>query len=308
MSTLRRARYGTTPVSVAIPFAVATFLAIWAPHFANTENLSNLSGQMVVLLLGALGQLVVALVGGVDLSIGALVSLTSCVLSTQTHLAAAIPLCVSLGVAVGVVNGVGTAVFGVHPLIMTLSLGTFLQGAAYFISPAPTSAIPTGLVRLADSTVLGLPIAGLWCVVAILITYVLLRHSRLGLHIYAVGANPGNAHLNGMRVLPTVITSYVLCSLAAVCAGVFLAARVASADPTMGGTLALDAITAIALGNVQLTGGVGGVLGACLGVVTLGLLANGMNLMGISPFVRSAFTGALLLIAISMQRRKVIGL
>ncbi|KPF98041.1 hypothetical protein IP86_12630 [Rhodopseudomonas sp. AAP120] len=308
MTRVFNPRFGTSPISLGIPIIVFIFLVFAAPHFTGGENLSNLVNQIVVLLIGSLGQLVVALVGGIDLSIGSLVSLTSCVLSTQDSLVTAIPLCIALAILVGAANGVGTAVFGVHPLIMTFSMATFLQGVAYFILPAPSSAIPAGLQALAQSRIGGAPIAIVWCIAAIGITYVLLRRSQLGLHLYAIGASPPNAHLNGLRVVPSTIAAYIFCSLSAVCAGLFLSARVASADPTMGGPLALDSITAIALGNVQLSGGIGGVLGAVTGALTLGLLANGMNLMGISPFVRSAFTGVLLLVAISLQKRKVIGL
>jgi ribose transport system permease protein len=95
--------------------------------------------------------------------------------------------------------------------------------------------------------------------------------------------------------------------LSAVVDGIFLTARVGAGDATMGNPYSLDTITAMALGGVQLAGGTGSVLGVVAGVVTLGLMSNGMNLLGVSPFLRAAVTGALLLVAIGLQRREAIG-
>jgi ribose transport system permease protein len=104
------------------------------------------------------------------------------------------------------------------------------------------------------------------------------------------------------------IACYVLCSLAGAIAGVYLTGRIASGDPTMGEPFGLNSVTAIALGGVQLSGGVGSVIGVALGTLTLGLIANGMNLVGISPFFSAALTGVLLLGAVSLQRRQAIGI
>jgi ribose transport system permease protein len=136
----------------------------------------------------------------------------------------------------------------------------------------------------------------------------MLYRSRLGLHIFAVGANSRSAYLNGVRSASVVVVAYVICSLLAVVAGVYLAARVASGDPSMGAAFGLESVTAVALGGVQLTGGVGSILGVVTGALSLGLITNGINLFGISPFLRGAITGLLLLAAVCSQRRRVVGL
>jgi ribose transport system permease protein len=136
----------------------------------------------------------------------------------------------------------------------------------------------------------------------------LLHRTRLGLHLFAVGANARSAHLNGVRSTAVVVAAYVVCSLLAAVAGIYLAARVSSGDPTMGASFALESITAVALGGVQLTGGVGSVIGAVTGALSLGLITNGINLLGISPFLRGTLTGVLLLVAVCLQRRRGIGL
>ena len=105
-----------------------------------------------------------------------------------------------------------------------------------------------------------------------------------------------------------VVSAYVVCSLLAVVAGIYLAARVSSGDPAMGAAFGLESVTAVALGGIQLTGGVGSILGVVTGALSLGLITNGINLLGISPFLRGTLTGLLLLAAVCAQRRKVVGL
>ena len=221
---------------------------------------------------------------------------------------ASIVLALALGLAVGLVNGCGIAVAGIHPLIMTLSSMTFLQGLALLVLPIPGGGVPPVLLRAAKTTILGMPASLIWCAAAIALLGVLLYRTRLGLHIFAVGANGASARLNGVRSRRVTVAAYVLCSLLAVTAGLYLSGRVSSGDPTMGQAFALDSITAAALGGVRLTGGVGSILGVVTGSLTLGFVTNGINLLGISPFLRLVVTGTLLLVAICSQRRSTIGL
>ena len=281
-------------------------LSFAAPSFFTGQNIGNITNQIAALLIASLGQLIVAISGGVDLSVGSTLSLTSAIVVSFDP-AIVIPLAVLAGCAIGIANGVGVAVFGVHPLVMTLATATFVQGLTFLVLPTPGGVVPPAIERLVVSPIPGLPGSLLWCAAAILLSWLLLSRSAFGLRLYAIGANPRNATLNGVKVVGPVITCYVLCSLSAVAAGVFLTARVSTGDPTIGASFGLDTITAIALGGVQLSGGVGSVPGVILGVITLGLATNGMNLLGVSPFLRMAATGLLLLGAISLQRRKTIG-
>jgi ribose transport system permease protein len=156
--------------------------------------------------------------------------------------------------------------------------------------------------------VLGVPDSLLWSVICALVLSWLLYRSRFGLHLFATGGNPVSARLNGVDAARTCISAYVLCSVFAVLAGLFLSARIASGDPAAGQSFGLDSVTAIALGGTQLSGGVGGVIGAITGTIALGLASNGMNLLNVSPFLQSAAKGLLLIFAICAQRRSSVGL
>ena len=301
-------RSGLSRYTIGLPVLLFVVLALGAPNFLAPQNLANVGGQITALLIVTLGQLVVALIAGIDLSVGSVVSLAGCLVATQADPLWGIGLALALGLAVGVVNGLGVAVAGIHPLIMTLSTMTFLQGFAYLVLPIPGGQVVPWLGRLANETLWGVPQALAWCALCAALVAVLLYRTSLGLHIFAVGANARSAHLNGVRAVAVVVAAYVVCSLLAVVAGIYLAARVASGDPTMGASFGLESVTAVALGGVQLTGGVGSILGVVTGALSLGLITNGINLFGISPFLRGAITGALLLAAVCSQRRKVVGL
>lgn len=301
-------RSGISRYTLGLPLLLFVVLAVAATNFLEPQNLANITGQVAALLIVTLGQLVVALVAGIDLSVGSVVSLASCLVATQSDPAWGITLALALGVAVGLVNGVGVAFAGIHPLIMTLSTMTFLQGFAFLILPIPGGQIAPALGQLANGTVWGVPMPLLWCAVCAALVAVLLHRTRLGLHMFAVGANSHSAQLNGVRAAGVVIAAYLICSLLAVVAGIYLASRVASGDPTMGASFGLESVTAVALGGVQLTGGVGSILGVITGALSLGLITNGINLFGVSPFLRGAVTGGLLLAAVCVQRRRSVGL
>ncbi len=303
---VRSARAGLGLTTIAMPLCLFVALCFLSPNFFNWQNLSNVTSQITALLVVSLGQLIVVLAGGVDLSVGATLSLiTTIVVSVDPRFAVAAALLA--GVAVGLVNGIGVTLVGVHPLIMTIASMTFLQGLALLMQPVPGGTVPSYLNTIAASTVIGLPAAFFWCASALAIVAFTIWKTRFGLRIFAIGANAANAARNGIPVKFYSIVCYVLCSLATAFAGIFVSGRVSAGDASVGASFALDAVTVIALGGVQLAGGVGSVTGVFAGTITLGLMTNGMNLIDISPFIRTATTGVLLLLAISMQRRKVIG-
>lgn len=299
-------RSGLGVVAIGLPIVMFVVLSFASPSFFNLQNLFNVNAQITALLIVAMGQMIVAVCGGIDLSVGSMLSLTSAII-VSVDPSLAVPVALAAGLTVGIVNGVGVAVFAVHPLVMTLASMTFLQGFSLLVLPVPGGTVPAYLEALVDFTFMGLPATFFWCLGVATLTALMMGRTRLGLRLFAVGANAEDAARNGLNVTLYRILSYVLCSLAGVVAGLFLTARVASGDASLGMSLGLESVTAIALGGVQLAGGIGSVPGVIAGTVALGLMTNGMNLIGVSPFIRAAATGVLLLAAISLQPRKGIG-
>lgn len=303
----RLGRSGLGLVSLGLPVAMFVLLSLRAPDFFSAQNIVNVNSQIAALMIVALGQLIVVLIGGIDISVGSVVSLTSVLIgSLEPSLAA--PAAVVLSLVVGLANGIGVALFGVHPLVVTLASMTFVQGLALLIQSGAGGEVPGLIVDMAKSNVDGVPAAFFWCAATIVAVSILLYRSAFGLRVFAIGASAQSAELSGVAVTAPRIVCFMLCSLSGAVAGIYLTGRIASADPTMGQPFGLDSVTAIALGGVQLSGGIGSVAGAALGTITLGLIANGMNLLGVSPFFRAAVTGVLLLGAVSLQRRNAIGI
>ncbi|MDP9045849.1 MAG: ABC transporter permease, partial [Pseudomonadota bacterium] len=175
-------RSGVSRYTLGLPILLFVVLAAAATNFLAPQNLINITGQIAALLIVTLGQLVVALVAGIDLSVGSVVSLASCLVATQGDPAWGVTLALLLGIAVGLVNGIGVAWAGIHPLIMTLGTMTFLQGFAFLILPIPGGQIAPALGRLANGTLWGAPQPLLWCAACAALVAALLHRTRLGLH------------------------------------------------------------------------------------------------------------------------------
>lgn len=301
-------RSGLSPYIIGLPLLLALALLLSNGDFRQSQNLLNFSGQITALLIAALGQLFATLVGGIDLSVGSVMSLSSCLLATHSDPLVGVVMAVGVGALVGLVNGCGVAFGGVHPLIMTLATATFIDGLNHLVLPIPGGTVAPALTAITAVSDGGIPWSLLWCGAAIGGTAWLLGRTRFGLHLFAVGGHAHSAHLNGVNARAMVLCAYAACGLMASVAGIYLTARVSAGDPALGAAFALESVAAVALGGVQLTGGIGSVAGVVCGALSLGLLTNGLNLFGVSPFMRGVLTGCLLLAAVSVQRRRAVGM
>lgn len=309
----RRSRQGLWGVPLVIAVALALALSLGTEQFATRENLFNLVAQAMPLLIAAIGQLFVILVGGLDLSIGSVISFTTAILSMDGPAAVLIPGVFLLAGLVGTINGLVITRMGVHPIIATLAMQYILLGITRILRPTSGGDVPEIVIAAVQGRFLGIPLPAVWGLLVIGLAAKILYGSRFGLHLFGIGggvaAGMDDAARNyGIRVQRNVVLAYVACSLFAALAGVFLAGRIVSGDPNVGLLFELDAITAAAIGGTQLSGGVGSLHGTVLGAVVLALLANGMNLANVSPFVQTAIKGGLLLAIVGLQSRKKMGL
>lgn len=295
-------------VALAAAAALAVAIALAAPGFASPANLSNLLVQNAALLAAALGQSLVVLAGGLDISAGSVVSLTTVVLSLDAPAWVTLPVAAAMWILVGVVNGLGVAWARVHPIIMTLSSMTILQGVALALRPSPGGAVPPALVDIANLEIAGLPLPLFWGAGLVAITAYVLYATRFGLHLYAVGAAPANARFAGVPTASVLVAAYVASALGAGIAGLHVAGRIGSGDALVGQSFSVDAITAVALGGTLLSGGAGSVGGTVAGVAILALVANGMNFLGVPVFYQYVLKGGLLIAAVCLFRRSEPGL
>lgn len=309
----RRSRHGLWGVPLVIVVALMVALSIGTDQFASRENLFNLVAQATPLLIAAIGQLFVILVGGLDLSVGSVISFSTAILSLDGPAVVLIPAVFVLAGLVGLINGLVITRLNVHPIIATLAMQYILLGITRVLRPVSGGEVPAIVISSVQGSFLGLPLPVFWGLVAIGLAAKVLYGSRFGLHLFGIGggvaAGMEDAARNyGIRVSRNIVLAYIFCSLFAALAGVFLAGRIVSGDPNVGLLFELDAITAVAIGGTQLSGGIGSLHGTVLGALIMALLANGMNLTNISPFVQTAIKGGLLLAIVGLQSRKKMGL
>lgn len=299
-------RLGSAAPAILLLMALAIALGFASPHALTSQSIINILNQQVSLILVTIGQVLVVLTAGLDLSVGSVVSMTTAIASHDSPFA--VPLAVVAALLVGLLNGVGVTRYGVHPILMTLSTMTAVQGIALFIRPIPGGAVPQWMETYSSTEIAGMPLAVTVAGVLVVATAAYISRSRFGLHLMAVGASKENALLGGVNVDRVIVSAYVASSFFACLGGLNLAARIASGDPLIGAGFAVDSIAATALGGVQLSGGVGSVVGPVAGVLFLALLQSGLNLLNISTYYQMIIKGALLILAVSAYRRRVPGL
>jgi len=261
----------------------------------------------------ALGQMLALLTGGFDLSVGTIVAITSVVgAMAMAAVASAMPDSVWLaiaigclagvaaGTAVGVINGIGVAAFGVSPFIMTLGISSVGFGTALYITGGvPVYGMP---VEFGDifgfGTALGIPVPIYFAAGLAVLVYLIVNRTRLGRYFYAVGGNIKAAQLSGINTKLTLFVTYVLCAFLAAVSGMLLTARLDTGEANVGASLPLESIAACVIAGVSLRGGVGRAENVVLGALFIVLAQNGMNLARIGSYVQMAVLGGLLILAV----------
>jgi ribose transport system permease protein len=301
-------RTGARHLSFVVLLAVGVAASLFSRLFLSGTNLGNLATQVTPLLITSIGQTLVILTAGLDISVGAVVGITTAILVLDLPWWEVVLLALLVAAAVGAVNGIGVARLGVHPIIMTLSTMSFVQGVALLLRPVPGGIVPGRITFIVTGDVFGLPFSIFWLAIGIIAGGWILYRTQFGLHLFALGGNAENAALNGVRTQFATVAAYILSSLFAAVAGMFLAGRIASGDANVGASFGLDTITAVALGGTQLSGGIGSLAGTVIGAVLVGVIGNAMNLTDVSAFLQTVILGLLLLAVVCVQRRQEIGL
>jgi len=309
----RGSRQGMWILPLLIALAIALWLSLKTAQFLNGENLLNLVPQAMPLVITAVGQMFVVLLGGLDLSVGSMISFTTAVLALGGPAWVLIPAVFMLAALVGFTNGFIITRFNVHPIIATLSMQYILLGITRVLRPVSGGTVPDVVISAVAGSFLGVPMPVFWGIFTLAVAWKLLYGSRFGLHLFAIGGGVSSgvedaAHNFGIADRRNIVLAYVICACFAALAGIFLAGRIVSGDPNVGLLFELDAITAVAIGGTQLSGGIGSLHGTVIGALVMALLANGMNLTNVSPFIQTTIKGAILLLVVALQSRKKMGL
>ena len=306
-------RQGRWFLAALILFGIIIWLSVGTADFLSAENLLNLVAQAMPLIIVAIGMMLVVLVGGLDLSVGSVMSFTTAILALGLPAFVSVPAVFVVAAIIGLINGVAVARLKVHPIIATLAMQFIILGGARILRPVSGGDVPEIVISAVKGSLLGVPMPIFWGIFTLLLGWKLIHGSRFGLQLFAIGGGVASgsedaARNFGVPERRNVLLAYVACSCFAALAGVFLAGRIVSGDPNVGLNFELDAITAVAIGGTQLSGGVGSLHGTIIGAMIMALLANGMNLAHVSPFIQTAIKGVILLVVVGLQSRKKMGL
>ena len=281
-------------------------LTVTSNNFLTWTNLVNVVQQFSVLGLIALGMLIVVITGNIDLTVGALLSLVGVVMAlTAEHLPVGLAIAAGFGVAVvsGLVAGYLSTRGRNLSIIVTLSMLTIIEGISLLVTNGqPVVYLNSTLLWIGNQNVAGLPASVIVFVVAAVSVWLFLSQSRLGRELYAVGGNPEASRLAGIPVKRRVVLAYVISGLLAALAGLILLGQVASAQPTAGVGQELYAVGAVLIGGASVNGGMGRVGKTVAGVMILGFISDGINLLSINAFVAYVVQGGVILVAILLDQ------
>lgn len=302
-------KYQATIVVVIVLLILIIGTSIISNVFLTSRNFSNIITQSAPLGLVSIGQTFAILTGGIDLSIGSIVSLTSCLMTgiLEKNAQLFIPvliLVIAVALLIGFLNGFLITKTGVHPLIVTLGMMSVVQGAVLVYTKAPAGSIPEYFASLAWGRIGIFPVPLFYFGITAVGGFFILHRTVIGRHIYATGGNEEAARLSGINTNRVKIFVYMISALTAALTGVFLASRMGMGDPLAGDRYMLDSIVPVLIGGTSLIGGKGGLGGTIPGVFIFAILSNALNLLDVSSYWQWIIQGIIIIAAVAFYWKK----
>lgn len=288
---------------------ICIVLSFATPYFFTAQNILIVLRQVSINGILAIGVTFVIIAGGIDLSLGSVVALTGVVAASFAHpgaYALVVPIALGLltGVVIGVVNGLSITMGKVAPFIVTLGMMTIARGLALVLSDGrPVTNLSAGFNFIGGGDVLRVPVPILLFILVIVVSAVILNYTRIGRYVYAVGGNENAARASGIRVNRVKLFAYMMCSGLAALAGIVLASRITTGQPNAGIAYELDAIAAVVIGGTSLLGGRGSIAGTVIGVLIIGVINNGLDLLNVTSYYQQIIKGVIIVGAVLLDRK-----
>lgn len=304
LSDLLRA-YGTIFAGIII---VIAFSILRPDAFFTVGNLINITRQISLLVVIALGATLVMCVDEFDLSVGALASLGGVIAAKMAVAGFPIILCfiapVVICFIIGLINGWIVTKFKVLSFITTLAMSTILGGFTFWFTGGATvfQNIPKGFTVVGSKSVLGIPLLSIIMVLLSVVFWFIMRHTAFGRKLYAIGGNEAASQVSGINVKKYKNLAFALCAALAALTGVMMASRLGSAHPTGGDGLFLQSYAAAFLGRTVFKEGVPNIWGTFVGAAILGILANGLTILQVPTFMQDLLTGCIIILAVVVQK------
>ena len=285
--------------------------SVSSPYFLKTKNLYNILYQVSAIGILAVAQTMVILTGGIDLSIGSIFTISGwvmCFLIKEVGLWEGLAAGLAVGLICGFINGFLIAYTHLEPFIITLGTMSIFHGIVYIVSNSKAvSNLPIILEKIDDFQLLGIPSYVMILIVIFVLGQLFLTYSKPGRMIYAIGSNELAAQFSGVPVHIYKMVPYVLVGFLAFIAVFIQSAHLMAIDANAGTNLNLESITAVVIGGTSLTGGRGTLIGTAIGVLLIGVLGNGLNMMSVSSYWQRVVVGIILIAAIASQKISISG-
>lgn len=284
------------------------FFAISSSAFLAPSNLINITRQIAMLGIAAVGVTFVILTAGMDLSVGSVLALSGIVsaiamVKLNANPAIAVILGLLTGAIIGLINGIIVTSVKIPPFITTLATMQIFRGICFILTGGlPVYGFPSSFDFIGKGYILNIPVPVIVMVLLFIIGWVVINKTRYGRHLYAIGGNIESARLSGINVKKELLLTYVLCGLFAAVAGVIMLSRISSGQPNMGNDFGLDVVTAVVLGGISIMGGEGKFTGVIYGVLIMGVLSNGLILLNVYDYYQYVVKGVVLLLAVGFDQ------
>lgn len=286
---------------ILVIIVVCIFMTFRSPNFMTYTNIMNVLRQIAVYGILACGMAFAMMTAGIDLTVGSTAGVSGAIVAklmveSSIPLILAILISLLIGAFLGLVCGAIIAWTGIPPFIMTLGFQITLRGTCYLITAGkPIGNLPDNLLYLGLGDIAGIPVPIYFLIGSFIVVGIILAKTSFGRSVYAVGGNYQAAHHSGINAKKVIMFSYMISGICAALAGVILAARNASAQPTGGNTFETEAIAACAMGGVSFSGGKGAVPGIFFGALLMGIINNSMNLMYIDSYWQQVVKGLIII-------------
>lgn len=290
---------------VLVLIVLIIICSICSEYFLTTNNLLNVIRQVSISGILSIGMTIVLLTGGIDLSVGCVMAMVTVLIASFADINPFLIVLIAIvgGAVCGVVSGSIIAKLGVPAFIVTLGMMEVLDGVALMISKgSPIAKAPESLMFLGRGRIGGVfPVQAVVFIVVCILAAIMLKKTKLGRHIYAIGGNTEASRLCGINVHRVTIAVYVICAILAGLCGILMETQLGMGKSGVGDGYEMDAITAAVIGGTSLRGGVGTVGGTVIGALIIGILSNFLNLMNVSSYNQTIIKGAIVVIAAAVQ-------
>jgi ribose transport system permease protein len=300
----KRARVPAICFSFTLLVVLVFLFTMGNRNFISAYNLNTIASYAAILLVVGLGQMNTILIGGIDLSVGGLMSFISVVfaVSLKTIGLWAFPICIVVALVAGYLNGAILTRIRIPSFIATLGTGGILSSLALLVAPLPVDvpASTYGLLEIVNGTTLGISNL-LFLTLAIFgLFYVILRFTKVGRNIYYIGSNIKMSWMSGIDIVGTRIFAFILSGLGAGIAAIMQSCSQYGGEPTLGKVYVLQSIAAVVVGGTALTGGTGGAINTVVGALILGVMENGMNVVGVDAYFQQSILGLVIIVSVAL--------